>query len=140
MPSNVTLPASGAVVRTDDLTSSQVQAFKLLLGAAGSDGGFITESNPVPVRDAGATSAITAVTVTGTNQTLLSANAARRGGLIYFDGTSGYLRLGTSAASATDFSVKINAGDLFDLTGWSGQVTYLGSAASGTARVTEITA
>lgn len=62
MADNTTLNAGsgGDVIRTDSLISeatgaeaSKAQAVKILTGADGIDGGFVTKQNPFPVSDSG---------------------------------------------------------------------------------------
>lgn len=75
-----------------------------------------------------------------TSVTLLAANAARRGAMIHNDSASVlYAKLG-SAASATSFTVKLLAGDFYELpiVCYSGIITGIWVSADGAARVTEI--
>lgn len=44
------LGTGGDTIRTDDLTTAKAQCVKLITGAANTDGGVVTTSNPYPVR------------------------------------------------------------------------------------------
>jgi hypothetical protein len=85
----------------------------------------------------------TNVTSVITSTTILAANTARRGALIFNDSTALlYLSYGTGTASTTSFSVRVAAGALFviDTTLWTGAITGIWAAANGAARVTDIAA
>jgi len=78
--------------------------------------------------------------LTGVLQVLLAANGARRGGAIYNDSAATlYVKLGDNA-TADDWTVKLNAGDYYELpAGYAGIVTGISSAAAGQSRATELT-
>jgi hypothetical protein len=85
----------------------------------------------------------TSVTSVITSVTILAANAARRGAIIYNDSTS-VLRLsyGTTAASTTAFSVLVQANSAYflDVPLWTGAITGIWVTANGAARVTDLSA
>lgn len=89
----------------------------------------------------------TDVAGSATSVTILASNANRLGGSIYNDSAAIlYLRMGSSAASATDFTVPLapttgGIGGYFEIpAGYTGQITGIWSSATGNARVTEYTA
>lgn len=73
---------------------------------------------------------------------LLAANAERIGATIYNDdaGATLKVKLGTTA-SATSFTVPLGPGDYYEVPyGYTGRIDGIASAATGTARITEMTA
>lgn len=79
------------------------------------------------------------VASSATNVTLLSAKASRIGATIHNDSTAVlYVKLGATA-SATSFTVKMDAGDYFETPyGYTGIIDGIWSSATGNARITEI--
>jgi hypothetical protein len=74
------------------------------------------------------TSTVTLVTTTGSNQTLLSANASRKKAILFFESATDYVKLGTSA-STTSYTYKITANNTsLEITGWTGQIDMTGSS------------
>jgi hypothetical protein len=93
-----------------------------------------------PVRPATPTQS--SVAASATNVTLLAANGNRLGATIYNDDNASVLslKLGVTA-SATSFTLKIAAGGYYEVPfGYVGQIDGLWSVASGSARITELTA
>jgi len=88
------------------------------------------------------TSAITYPAATGANQTLLAANANRKGLVIVNDsGNVLYVKLGVTA-SASSYTYRLAPNSNLDLPNsliWTGQVDAFMSAASGNIAVTELT-
>lgn len=82
------------------------------------------------------------VTAAAADTLLLAANTARRGATVYNDSTAALsLSLGTAAASATAFTVKVPASGYYEVPfGYSGQIRGIWAAANGAARVTEVVA
>lgn len=87
-------------------------------------------------------STATASNVSGsaTNVTLLSANAARKGGSIFNDSTALlYVKFGTTA-STTSFKVILSASAYFEIpAGYTGRIDGIWASATGTARIDEET-
>jgi len=70
--------------------------------------------------------------------TIAAANNARKMICIYNDSTSTlFLKMG-SAASATSYSVEIEAAGYYEMSNYKGIYTGLWSSANGYARVTEV--
>jgi hypothetical protein len=113
---------------------------KIRLGAAGTDGGDVTNANPLPARAAPAgTSVCTNVAGATGSTVLLAANGARLGATFYNDSTANlYLKLGATA-STTSFSARILPGGYYELPfSYTGEVDGVWDAAAGAARVTEL--
>lgn len=54
MADGVTLPGTGVLVYSDDLgAAGQCQGLKVVTGANNTDGGYVTEANPLPVKALG---------------------------------------------------------------------------------------
>jgi len=89
--------------------------------------------------DVPATGNSTNVASSATNVTLLAANTSRFGATIFNDSTSIlYLKLGATA-SATSFTVKMDAGDYFETPyDYTGIIDGLWASANGSARITEV--
>ena len=125
---NTELPAGTNSIGA--VTSIQLPA------ALGSNGGLKVEAN-----GAKNTATVARVAASATAVTLLAANANRRRVIIYNDSAVNlYIKLG-SAASATDFTYLLGAGDTYESpTDWVyiGAVTGVWASATGAAQVTEI--
>jgi hypothetical protein len=95
---------------------------------------------PLPIRAATATT--TNVTQSATSVTLLSANAARKGFVLYNDaGAKVYVKYGTTA-SATSFTVLVAANAFYvnDPILYTGRIDAIwASGSSGAMRITELT-
>lgn len=74
------------------------------------------------------------------NTLLLAANANRRGATITNDSTAVlYVSLGTNAASASNFTVKLAAAAYYEVPfGYSGEIRGIWASVNGSARVTEV--
>lgn len=85
------------------------------------------------------TSSLGNVTASITSTTLALGNTARLGMTVYNDSSSVcYVKLGATA-SATDYTVKMQPGDYYELPyGYYGQVDAIWVSATGTARVTQL--
>ena len=90
--------------------------------------------------DVPATGTTTSVASSATNVTLLAANASRFGAMIFNDSTAIlYVKFGATA-SATSYTVKMDAGDYFEVPyEFVGQIDGIWASANGYARVTEVT-
>lgn len=96
---------------------------------------------PVSLPTLPATATLSNVNDTASSTTLLSSNASRKGAMIQNDSTEIlYVKFGTTA-SATDYTVKMAAGDYYEVPfGYTGRIDGIwANNASGAARVTEIT-
>lgn len=88
------------------------------------------------------TATLSNVSDTNASTTILAANSARVGAMIWNDSTAVlYLKLGGGTASATSCTVKLIADAYYELPyGFTGAITGIwASDASGAARITEIT-
>lgn len=100
-------------------------------------------SNPLPLASNGSkdTASVYRVAASATVVTLLAANTSRRRVIIYNESTASLrIKLG-SAASATDYTYRLGAGDTYESpTDWvyTGIVTGIWDSATGAAQVTEI--
>lgn len=88
------------------------------------------------------TSAVTSVAAAAANTSLLAANAARRGAMVFNDSASAnlYLKLGT-AASLTSFTSLVPPSGYYELPypAYTGAINGIWDAAVGDARITELT-
>lgn len=89
--------------------------------------------------DVPSTGTSTNVASSATNVTLLAANTSRFGATVFNDSTSVlYLKLGATA-SATSYTVKMDAGDYYESPhGYTGIIDGIWSSANGYARITEV--
>lgn len=93
----------------------------------------------VPVAD---TATLSNVASSATSVTVLAANSARRGAIIYNDSSAVlYLKFGSGAASTSSYTVQIAAGGYYEFPSpvYTGACTGIWAAANGNARVTEVT-
>lgn len=88
-----------------------------------------------------ATPATTSVAASATNVTLLAANANRLGATVYNDSSVNlFLKLGATA-STTSFTVKLAAAGYYEVPfNYTGIIDGLWDSATGSARLTELTA
>lgn len=85
------------------------------------------------------TSTITQVTTTGTNTTLLAANASRKKAIIFIPNATVVIKLGVTA-SATSFTYKITSNNTtLEIDTWTGQIDALSTSGSSVNNVTELT-
>lgn len=100
------------------------------------NGRLLTTSTPTT----SATAAITSVAGSATDVTLLASNTNRKGATFYNDSTSIlYLSLGTTAASATSYTIQLAANGYYELPfAWTGAVHGIWASATGNARITEL--
>jgi hypothetical protein len=104
------------------------------------DAGVDTAPHLVQLAKASA-SARTSVAGATSNTQLLAANTVRKGATIFNDSTADlYLALGTTAASTSNFTIKLPAGGYYEAPfSYSGEIRGIWSSATGNARVTELT-
>lgn len=165
----VELPLTGAGAATANVATEQIGGaeYQLVKPAFGGDGVAtkVSATDPLPVTDAaGATAskqdtiighldgvesllavpssaAVTSINDSAASQTLLAANAARKGATIFNDSTVAlYVKFGTTA-SPTDFTAKMDAQGYYEVPfGYTGRIDGIwASDAAGAARVTELT-
>jgi hypothetical protein len=121
----LTYTDSGAITPAGALPTANTARFELVTEQA--KAGTATRSS---VGDAAADTLV------------LAANALRKGATVFNESTAIlYLGLGTTAASATNYTVQIPASGYYEVPFWfSGQIRgYWASDAGGNARVTELT-
>jgi hypothetical protein len=148
MADNVAItPGSGANIAADEVVDAtlgtvKVQLVKVVDGTNDSTTRRVVEASgggrSVNVR--AGTSAVTSVTASATNQTLLSANANRLGATVFNDSSSLlYLKLGATA-SATSHTIQVPSFGYYELPfSYSGIIDGIWATATGAARVTELT-
>lgn len=99
----------GATFATDDIGGVDYPRTKITLGADGVNDGDVSSANPMPVREAQASTANrTSVADNAAAVTILAANAARKAA--YVLNTSSailYLGLGATDPTATDYTEKL---------------------------------
>lgn len=103
----------------------------------------VTAALGLQVNQAGAaTATLSNVSSSATNVTLKASNASRLGLLIYNDSTSNLFVKFGATASATSFTVLLGPGAYYEVPApvYTGIVDGIWSSASGSARITEITA
>lgn len=143
----VTLPGTGAVVLTDEVThptfgTGQAQVIKVIDGAANGTTGMGVESDgAADVIQIGKTSAtLSNVSSSATSVSLLSSNAAARARMCFNDSTAIlYLKFGTTA-STTSYTVQIPPSGYYEFPQplYKGAVDGIWASANGSARLTEM--
>lgn len=101
-----------------------------------------SDQAPVPTKSTCATGANASVAAATSDTLILAANANRRGATVYNDAALATLRLllGSTAASATNYTLPIAAGGYFEVPfGYTGEVRGIWTLAVGNARITELT-
>lgn len=87
-----------------------------------------------------ATGTLSSVALTTSSQTLLASNASRKGFIVYNDSLNFLYIAFAATASTTAFSSKLQAGASYTSdTLYTGIITGIASAATGSARITEFT-
>jgi hypothetical protein len=144
MPDNLGYtPGTGANVAADEVPGGSgvfVQRVKNTFGADGTSTD-VSATTPLPAEPPGAgTATLTNVSGSASSVSLLAANAARRGAIIYNDSTAIlYVKFGT-AASTTSYTYLLVAGATveFPRPVYTGVVHGIWASATGAARVTEV--
>ncbi|MBO0884367.1 MAG: hypothetical protein J2P17_29365 [Mycobacterium sp.] len=148
MADTVTLPGTGAVVATDEVTDGtlgtvQVQYVKVMDGTlngtnkqtVGSDGGaLVTYARP-------STATITSVAGSATTVSLLASNTGAKLRTAFNDSTATlYLKYGTTA-STSSYTVQMPPNSYYEFPQplYTGAVDGIWSAANGNVRLTEVT-
>lgn len=89
---------------------------------------------------AAATATLSNVAASATSVTVLASNAARLGATILNDSASVvFLKYGTTA-SATSFAVRLGPWETLEIDQYTGRIDGIWTTATGSARVTELTA
>lgn len=148
MADNVNIPTTGSgdtgpvPVAADDIGGVKYQRVKISIGADG----FATDLSaaaalPVALGHS-STTAQTSVACSASSQVLLSANVNAKQRTIVNDSTSaGYLRFDASAATTTNWSYKLQAGQTYEFNPvlYDGEVRAISDTATGSWRITEWT-
>lgn len=94
---------------------------------------------PIPFRPG--ISAVTRVGASVTDIELVAANASRIGGVVLFNDSSARLtlRLGSGAATPTDFTTKLDRNQHYETPPWTGAIHGLWASAVGAVQVTQLT-
>lgn len=140
-----TMPTGDAIVRalfekiTDGTNTAVVKAASTAPAAA--DAALVVTVSPnciVPTPSS--TGTLSNVSASITSVTLLASNTSRRGAIVHNDSAKAlYVKLGSSA-SLTSYTELLLADDTWEVPyGYTGIITGIWTAASGTARVTELT-
>lgn len=102
--------SGGNTVRTDEVGGVHHQGVKVVIGADGSDDGFVSESNPIPVKGQGiAWNAPTSVSVGASSTVVLASNAVRKGAVITNDSDT-VIYLGIGSAAVLNSGIRLNSG------------------------------
>lgn len=140
---------AGDIISTDELLTlnggaptagEKVQRVKVGYGVDG-DLRDVSSTYPMPVTSIGSSSAsMIAIAASGSSQTALASSASRKGAQFYLDTASSascLLKFGATA-SASDFTVRIEAGGSYTLPGpnvYTGQIDVIWeSVVAGTLR------
>lgn len=129
-PVPVSVPGSVAV--TGPLTDTQLRATPVFVSGAVTTGGLTDtqlRAAPVPVSGTvttspvvSSTSTITQVSSTGSNQTILAANANRKRVVLYFNSGIWNVKLG-AVASGSSRTLQVNSsGYYLEVPIWTGQI------------------
>lgn len=89
-----------------------------------------------------ATSVLTTVGASATSVVILAANASRKGMYLYNDSSSAMYLAFAATASTTAFTVKIPAGNFFEMPTqpvYTSTISAVWDSATGNARITELT-
>lgn len=111
-------------------------------GVADSYGSGVVDAGTQRVTQAGApTGTQSIVASSGSNVTILAANASRRGGAVFNDSTQIlYLLAAAGTSSATVHTLQMAAGSYYEIpANYTGALSGLWASANGSARVTEYT-
>jgi len=138
---NASLPVTGPVtdaqlratpvpVATDGLTDTQLRATAVPVSGPLTDAQL--RATPVPVSTTAATassSTVTLVVSSATSITILAANAARKKAVLFFEGSTQYVKLGATA-SPTSYTYKVAANStVIEIPSeWTGRIDCQGTA------------
>jgi hypothetical protein len=149
---NVNLPAGaatdaglGAIVTAIGASNTLLSSLVTGQGTGNASLAAIAASNATIAANttpaAPATATVSSVAAAIASTLLLAANAVRKGAMVYNDSAAEmYLKMGTGA-SATSFSVDMLPGSYYEVPyGYTGVLHGIWALATGSARVTELTA
>ncbi len=89
-------------------------------------------ASPIPVSTTAATassSTVTLIVSTAVSQTILAANPARKKAILFFEGSTQYVKLGaTASASSYTYKISANSTDLEVPSEWTGRIDSAGTA------------
>lgn len=137
-------PTAIRALTASDVVSAEINDW---LGSTAPTVGQKTMANSVPVVIASdqttptsATATLSNVSNTAVNATLLSANASRKGAMIYNDSNLVlYVKFGTTATT-TSFTVRMASQAYYEVPfGYTGRIDGISTATDGSARITEMT-
>src|SRR5262245_22992026 len=94
---------AGELAKCDDLPASiKDQVVKLMLGAAGVDGGLLSNPTPVPIQQPTGSTGTRTQTTSTVEAEILAANASRRGAVVQNDADKDfYLGEGTTVVTSS---------------------------------------
>lgn len=130
------------VVTNSGVDSSAEQQVMTLADGAGNLLGGTADTPLTSKEKRAATGANTSVAASVTSGTVLASNTNRLGATVQNDAGAAvlYLLLGTGTASATNHTVVLVAGAYYEVPfNYTGQLTGVWAAATGSCRVTELT-
>ncbi len=129
---------AGKTIRTSEIGGLQYQHVQV---AHPTSGTIVSATDPFPTYVPGAATAVLAnVSGSLSSVTLQAANAARKVLVIVNDSTATLFVKYGSTASSTSFTYKLLPGETLREERYTGIVTGIWDAATGAARMTEITA
>jgi len=89
---------------------------------------------------ASGTASVTSVAASASSVTLLSTNSGRLGATIYNDSQATvYIKFGTTA-STTSFNISLGKDEYAEINTYTGRIDAIWTSATGSARITELTA
>lgn len=137
-------PGAGATVDTFTQASGDHRQAVVVGDAAAAQTVRVFTDGSTPVRKAAsATGTLSSVAAATASTTLLAANTNRLGATFFNDSTAVLHLALAAAASTTAYTVRVAAGQLYELPndgcGYVGPVSGVWAAANGAVRVTELT-
>lgn len=126
-PVSGTVAVSGSVAVTGPLTDAELRATPVPISGSVSTTPVVSSS-----------STVTQVTSTGSNQTILAANASRKKAILFFESGIWYVKYG-AGASASSLTFKVSSGSTtIEVTTWTGQIDVLCTSSNKLVDVTEL--
>lgn len=131
--------AGGDTCAADDIGGIKHQRIKIEHGADGS-ATDVSSASPLPTRQNGATSTLSATAANAASVTVLASNGNRLRAWLYNDSASAcYMKYG-AAAAANSFTKRLLPGEFHPVEGYTGVIDAIWDAANGNMRATELTA